>query len=75
MGIRMSISRGVNKSISQGRTATLFMRSIANVLESVTGSNETISYSFLEVGDEVIAILVLLQASERHLCSRNVLGG
>ena len=27
----------------------------------------------LEVGDEVVAVLVLLQASERHLRTRNVL--
>ena len=31
------------------------------------------TYLLLQVGDEVIAILILLQASERHLCTGDVL--
>lgn len=31
------------------------------------------TYRLLEVGDEVVAVLVLLETSERHLGTRNVL--
>lgn len=31
------------------------------------------TYRFLEVGDEVVTVLLLLQAGKRHLCTRNVL--
>ena len=51
------------------------MRSTAAIV-SVGGRRsepEKATYRLLEVGDEVVAVLVLLQAGERHLGTRNVL--
>lgn len=50
------------------------MRSAAGFIRTKTeqlGQSDT--YRLLEVGDEVVAVLVLLQTSERHLGARDVL--
>ena len=51
------------------------MRSGAEVSVSRGADNEqrNVTYRLLEPSDEVVAVLLLLETSERHLCARNVL--
>jgi hypothetical protein len=53
----------------------VYTKRVQSVDANGIGEHHLIAYLFLEIGDEVVAILVLLQAGEGHFSARDVFLG